>query len=146
MKQKKNVVWINTDLSGDQNSVFTGDEQREDIKSESKKAERIEVTQMSMDAMFSKHMSQYIGQTVTVYTTSAGPAGFGLTGVLLECTDNHIRLITHIGPAPEIPQRKACRRCRYYKSCMEAAERLASVGSIAEIPLHSLVIFVHNSL
>ncbi len=146
MKQKKSVVWINSELSGNQNSVFSGDEHGEDIKIESKKAERIEITQMNIDTMFSTHMSQYIGQTVTVYTTSAGPAGFGLTGVLLECTESHIRLITHIGSAPEMPKKKACRNCRYYKSCLEAAERLASLGSIAEIPLRSLVVFVHNSL
>ncbi len=110
------------------------------------KIENTEVCELSNDAAFSKHMSEYIGKTVTVYTTSGGPAGGGMAGVLLDCTDSHIRLVTHIGPAPEKPTRKTCRNCPYYKSCLEYAERIQSVGAVAEIPLSSIVMFVHNSL
>jgi len=143
LKKYKNVVWINTELS---NGIETGDESTKntDIKDECKQASNID--KENIDTMFSKHMSEYIGQTVTVYTTSAGAAGCGLTGVLLECTNTHLRLVTQIGPAPGKPKRRACRKCPYYTSCMNAGKMLQGVGSIAEIPLKSLVIFVHNSL
>lgn len=138
MKKYKNVVWINSELSN--SDIKAGD------ACESKQTEKFNVTQDNIDTMFSKHMSEYIGQTVTVYTTSAGIAGCGLTGVLLECTNTHLRLVTKIGAAPEKPKKKACLKCPYYKSCLKAAEKLQGVGSIAEIPLKSLVIFVHHSL
>lgn len=143
MKEKKNVVWINKDLSEDiykDENIAHG----EDILSQAPRTDKTE--EKYIDTMFSKHMSEYIGQTVTVYTTSESCAGCGITGVLIECTSSHIRLVTQIGPPPEKPKRKACRHCWYYKSCLEAAERLKSLGSVAEIPLCNLVVFVHNSL
>jgi hypothetical protein len=142
LKEKKNVVWISEELK-DKGKSDENLAQKEDTDSHLECSEKpVE----NIDSMFSQHMSQYIGQTITVYTTSGGVAGCGLTGVLSQCTASHITLITHIGPPPEKPKSKACRSCPYYKSCLEAAEKLREVGSVAEIPLHSLVIFVHNSL
>jgi len=144
LKKYKNVVWINADLSNGTNDI--NDEDENTNSNQAKETKKFDLTQDNIDTMFSKHMSEYIGQTVTVYTTSAGIAGCGLTGVLLECTNTHLRLVTKIGAAPEKPKRKACLKCPYYKSCLKAAEKLQGVGSIAEIPLKSLVIFVHHSL
>ena len=42
-------------------------------------------------------MRRYIGQTVTVFTTSGGLSGNGFTGVLAGIRDCTIRLITDIG-------------------------------------------------
>lgn len=145
MKEKKNVVWINKDASED---IYAAKDeniaQGETVLSQSKHDDK--PGKKSIDTMFSEHINEYIGQTVTVYTTNGGIAGCGITGVLIECTRSHIRLVTHVGPPPEKPKRKACRNCPYYKSCLNEVERLSGVGSIAEIPLHSLVVFVHNSL
>jgi len=42
-------------------------------------------------------MARYIGQTVTIFTTSGGLSGSGFTGVLAGICDGNIKLITDIG-------------------------------------------------
>jgi len=42
-------------------------------------------------------MRRYVGQTVTVFTTSGGLSGNGFTGVLAGICDCTIKLITDIG-------------------------------------------------
>jgi len=43
---------------------------------------------------------RYVGQTVTIYTTSGGESGSGFTGVLAHVGHGCIRLITSIGAPP----------------------------------------------
>lgn len=42
-------------------------------------------------------MFRYIGQTVTIFTTSGGLSGNGFTGVLLSADCNVVRLLADIG-------------------------------------------------
>jgi hypothetical protein len=53
-------------------------------------------------------MRRYIGQTVTVFTTSGGLSGSGFTGVLAAICDCTIKLITDIGAPPACPVGSAC--------------------------------------
>jgi len=45
-------------------------------------------------------MARYIGQTVTIFTTSGGLSGSGFTGVLAAICDGNVKLITDIGAPP----------------------------------------------
>jgi len=42
-------------------------------------------------------MFRYVGQTVTIFTTSGGLSGNGFTGVLLSVDCNCVRLLADIG-------------------------------------------------
>ena len=53
-------------------------------------------------------MVRYIGQTVTIFTTSGGLSGSGFTGVLAGICDGHVKLITDIGAPPACPLGSAC--------------------------------------
>ena len=57
---------------------------------------------------FVEHLSKFIGETVTIYTTSGGQSGQGVTGVILAVNDTYVRLITSIGPAPACVLGSAC--------------------------------------
>ncbi len=53
-------------------------------------------------------LSRYIGQTVTIFTTSGGCSGSGFTGVLASVNENYVKLITNIGAAPSCPLGSSC--------------------------------------
>jgi len=53
-------------------------------------------------------MSRYLGQTVTIFTTSGGLSGNGFTGVLAGICNGCVRLITDIGAPPSCPIGSAC--------------------------------------
>ena len=46
------------------------------------------------------NLLRYVGQTVTIFTTSGGLSGSGFTGVLAGVHNGCIRLITDIGAPP----------------------------------------------
>lgn len=62
---------------------------------------------------FVPNLSNYIGQTVTVFTVSGGESGRGFTGVLAMVNPCFIRLITQIGPAPGCALGNCCDKQRY---------------------------------
>jgi len=51
---------------------------------------------------------RYVGQTVTIFTTSGGLSGSGFTGVLAGTHNGCIRLITDIGAPPACPVGSSC--------------------------------------
>jgi len=53
-------------------------------------------------------MARYIGQTVTIFTTSGGLSGNGFTGVLAGICGGCVKLITDIGAPPACPIGSAC--------------------------------------
>ena len=53
-------------------------------------------------------LGRYIGQTVTIFTTSGGLSGNGFTGVLAGICGCTIKLITDIGAPPACPIGSAC--------------------------------------
>ena len=55
-----------------------------------------------------KSLERYIGQTVTIFTTSGGLSGNGFTGVLAGICGCTIKLITDIGAPPACPIGSSC--------------------------------------
>ena len=53
-------------------------------------------------------LERYIGQTVTIFTTSGGLSGNGFTGVLAGICGCTVKLITDIGAPPSCPIGSAC--------------------------------------
>lgn len=96
-------------------------------------------------------MAKYIGTTVTIYTASGGESGCGFTGVLSMITPCFVRLITCIGPAPRCSLGSPCtgrRRAGGNYSGMGGYGNgpVNNVGSIADIPLDKIAVFVHNAV
>lgn len=93
---------------------------------------------------FMKNLSKYIGQTVSVFTTSGGSSGQGFTGLLLSVNSDFIKVITQIGPAP------GSLLGFYYTASlgnnMQNQLDINSLGSVADIPIRSIAAFVHNAV
>ncbi len=60
------------------------------------------------DAFLIESMARYIGQTVTIFTTSGGLSGSGFTGVLAGISESYVKLITNIGAPPTCPIGSTC--------------------------------------
>ena len=123
---------------------------------------------------FVSHLSNYIGETVTIFTTSGGESGEGFTGVLLSVNNNFVRLITQIGIAPGCALGSCCNdkkdRYRYdnvagvegdnfdndfNRQCLGGEDledtgrftcRGNTVGSVTDIPIDRIAAFVHNAV
>ncbi len=97
---------------------------------------------------------KFIGQTVTVFTTSGGLSGEGFTGVLASVTDCTIKLITDFGQPPTCPLGSSCTGSRNNgfsgfpnnrgvgKGCCCSGW----VGSVTEIPICKIAGFTHNAV
>lgn len=57
---------------------------------------------------FAALLANYIGETVTIFTSSGGQSGAGFTGVVLTVNNVFVRLITRIGPPPGCSLGNAC--------------------------------------
>lgn len=134
---------------------------------------------------FAALLSRYIGQTVTIFTSSGGQSGSGFTGVVLAVSPVFVRLITRIGPPPGCSLGNACTNfgvgygsaapvpsasCGLsshfggygagigsspvlpanYVGAVSAGGwdgyPVYTVGSVADIPIASIVSFVHNAV
>ena len=95
---------------------------------------------------FAEHLSHYVGQTVTIYTTSGGASGCGLTGVILMCNPCFVRLVTCFGPAPCCALGSQCNicGCPCFSGCKGGTVR--TVGSVADIPIDRIASFVHCAI
>ena len=64
-------------------------------------------------SMLQSELSPLVGRTVTVFVKSGGASGNGFTGILIEISSEHIKLITEI---PSTPRKNmpACGRNRQY--------------------------------
>ncbi|MCL2592630.1 MAG: hypothetical protein FWD82_04615 [Defluviitaleaceae bacterium] len=110
-------------------------------------------------------MARYIGQTVTIFTTSGGLSGNGFTGVLAGICGGCVRLITDIGAPPSCPIGSAC--CGGFPvfegefeggrggcgrgPCGGGRGRGRGrhwnwLGSVTEIPVCKIVSFTHNAI
>jgi len=104
---------------------------------------------------FYNGLARYVGQTVTIFTTSGGESGRGFTGVVASVDCNVVKLITQIGPAPGCALGNPC-------DCEDQEESSGSrrnrsrrnssrsfgygLGSIVEIPINKIASFVHNAV
>ena len=102
-------------------------------------------------------MEKYIGQTVTIFTTSGGMSGCGFTGVLLGVNECFVKLITQIGPAPGCAIGNACSGTPYANGMgcmgnndnmgnMNNVNPISSVGSVTDIPICSIACFTHSAI
>lgn len=104
---------------------------------------------------FVHHLAKFIGETVTIFTTSGGQSGAGFTGVLLAVNHCFVRLITCIGPAPGCALGNACsdfprgplggRGGNCGKNC-DGHRDINTLGSVTDIPVDRIASFVHNAV
>lgn len=110
------------------------------------------------------NLSNHIGQTVTIFTTSGGQSGQGFTGVLAAVYPTFVRLVTQIGSAPGCALGNCCNPhggpCwgEGYGPGVGTAEgaQLGGVGrascfpitlgSVVDIPIDRIAAFVHNAV
>ncbi|MFZ5987465.1 MAG: hypothetical protein ACOYWZ_10135 [Bacillota bacterium] len=137
-------------------------------------------------ANFAALLANYIGETVTIFTSSGGQSGAGFTGVVLAVNNVFVRLLTRIGPPPGCSLGNACSNFNVgygygpgvgavggpcgiaggYAAgygtvpgpVLPASENGAvtaggwngypvyTVGSVTDIPIASIVSFVHNAV
>ncbi len=107
-------------------------------------------------------ISRYIGQTVTIFTTSGGLSGAGFTGILISVGPRFVKLIAQIGAAPECPVGSSCTgpvRGGYGSCGFGGYGGLGSItgniggfggygglGSVVVIPVDTIASFVHNAI
>jgi hypothetical protein len=101
-----------------------------------------------------EHMSRYICETVTIFTTSGGPTGCGFTGVVLSVNSRFVRLLTDMGAPPAFPladnlyselengpgPRGGSGLGKGYEPPFR------TVGSVCDIPVDRIVAFCHNAV
>lgn len=101
---------------------------------------------------FVQHLARFIGETVTIFTTSGGQSGCGFTGVILFVNPCFVRLITCIGPAPGCALGNACSGSNISggsgcdKGFGFGFGRINTVGSVTDIPIDRIASFVHNAV
>jgi len=90
-------------------------------------------------------LCRYIGQTVTVFTTSGGLSGEGFTGILLSADCRAVRLLSDMGAPPACPLGSSCgggwpnnNNCGGFRG--------NPFGSVAIIPTRCIAAFVHNAI
>lgn len=118
-------------------------------------------------------LASWIGTTVTIFTSSGGESGAGFTGVLMAVNPVFVRLLTRIGPPPGCSLGNACSgfgagfagAAGGFGAGMGApgpvlpasvngaigaggwdAIPVYTVGSVTDIPIASIVSFVHNAV
>lgn len=89
-------------------------------------------------------LCRYIGQTVTIFTTSGGCSGSGFTGVLVSVSDCVIRLLVSAGEAPACPIGSSCSGYGYNNYNYNYSG--SPLGAIAVIPTNSIAAFTHNAI
>ena len=94
--------------------------------------------------MLLKELTKYIGQTVTVFTTSGGASGFGFTGVLLRVNPNFITLVNRLGTPPTNPLGELYLSDGNSCGVLECMPVII-VGSLCDIPVNKIAAFCHNT-
>jgi hypothetical protein len=103
-----------------------------------------------------RHISEFIGKTVTIFTTSGGISGSGFTGVVLSVNSNFVRLITEQGSGPSSPFPESSGSDLEGKNRNLPFDSLGSMGvqrnnkqrfgSICDIPIANIAAFCHNTI
>ncbi len=92
-----------------------------------------------------EELCRFIGQTVTIFTSSGGASGCGFTGVLLLVNPDFVTLVNRIGSPPSNPfgESNVCdkKEFRNYDEC-----EFHSIGSVCDIPIDKIVSFCHNAI
>lgn len=105
-------------------------------------------------SFFVQHLLKFLGETVTIFTTSGGDSGSGFTGVLTLVTPEYVRLVTAIGFPPECSLGNACTgflggsfgRSGFGRSLGSPRTALFGLGSVVDIPISKIASFAHHTL
>ncbi len=106
---------------------------------------------------FLKHLCEYIGEQVTIFTTSGGPSGCGFTGTLLSVNCDFVTLTTSHGAPPANPlSEHICgdtdgydEGCGYGIRVTGSGKRSREynrIGSECDIPIRAIASFCHNTI
>lgn len=91
------------------------------------------------------HMSKYIGETVTIFTTSGGASGCGFTGMLLSVNPCFVRIMTEQGAPPANPlSQHICPDM--YEASLTTKHKKHTLGSVCDIPVCTIASFCHNAV
>ena len=92
-----------------------------------------------------EELCRFIGQTVTIFTTSGGASGCGFTGVLIRVNPCFVTLVDRIGTAPSNPfgESNVCDKREMHN---EDYNKHFRVGSVCDIPVDKIVSFCHNAI
>lgn len=108
-----------------------------------------------------KELENFIGKTVTIFTTSGGESGSGFTGVLIRVNSRFVTLITKIGPAPGCALGNACTDTmsditddedeftdhrRTTRRTTRRRRVIRNLGAETDIPIDRIASFVHNAV
>ncbi len=106
-----------------------------------------------MDCSLLEHISRFIGETVTIFTTSGGTSGCGFTGVLFGVNSCFVRLVIKFGTPPASPLSESICDTETNGNPMGLLSRRKKhepdgfeVGSICDIPVDKIASFCHNSV
>jgi len=102
---------------------------------------------------FLEQLARFVGTTVTIYTTSGGQSGVGITGILAFVDPCIVKLITCIGPAPCCPLGSECTGGRLgfggggfgFGNCT-GGPFIGNVGSETVIPVDRIAAYVHHAV
>jgi hypothetical protein len=92
-----------------------------------------------------QELDRFIGQTVTIFTTSGGASGCGFTGVLLFVNPCFVTLVNRIGTPPSNPlgESNICDRREMHHG---DNHNYYTVGSVTDIPVDKIASFCHNAV
>lgn len=109
-----------------------------------------------------RQISRFVGETVTIFTTSGGASGCGFTGVVLSVNSCFVRLVTDFGMAPTNPlAENICgdmdngnwnggRGCGgnggHHGNGDGHGSWKRQVGSVCDIPIDRIAAFCHNAV
>ena len=96
--------------------------------------------------MLLNELCRYIGQTVTIFTTSGGASGCGFTGVLLRVNRNYVTLVNRIGTPPTNPLSEIICGGNSGNSRGSDDRPVYTVGSVCDIPVDKIAAFCHNAI
>lgn len=113
----------------------------------------------SQGTSLARHISRFIGETVTIFTTSGGASGCGFTGVVLSVNNCFVRLVTDQGMAPSNPlaenicgemenggrERGGLGGLNIGKGGYDKM-MMREVGSVCDIPIDRIAAFCHNAV
>lgn len=112
------------------------------------------------------HINRFLGETVTIFTTSGGASGCGFTGVVLSVNECFCRLVTEQGMAPSNPLSESICGNNFnnngfnnnnfnnnndfagVRGCSTGNGRsnCRQTGSVCDIPIDCIAAFCHNAV
>lgn len=109
-----------------------------------------------------RHIDEFVGENVTIFTTSGGASGCGFTGVVLSVNSCFVRLVTDLGMPPSNPlaenicgdmdngPEQGGRGCGGMsgsgRNWRNDRGRTRTAGSVCDIPIDRIAAFCHNAV